>query len=197
MKRRRYHSLDDAVPAFIRERILLWIVTPFPTVVALLLLYDLSDGRTKVLRNGEATLWQEPVAFAQAGSICALFCIVTALFWLALIKNWDETRLPPRLRDLPHLAIVALIFVTVGATFIGRQLLTGELTLGGRGAALIGRHLSVHDTPIRFLVASAIYFGSCAGISLGWYLVLKRWTKGTQNRWRPTFDDPSKRSRIQ
>ena len=196
MKRRRYHSLDDAVPRFVRERILLWIVTPFPTVVALLLLYDLLDGRTKILTNGETTLWQEPTKFAQAGGVCALFCIVTALLWLALIRNWDEKWLPPGLRDLPHLIIVALIFLTCGALMTGRELLTGEIILSGRGTALIGRHLSVDDTPIRFALFCGVYVACCSAIALGWYLALRRWAKGPQIRWKPTFDDPSKRARF-
>ena len=171
-------------------------MTPFPTVVALLLLYDMSDGRTKVSTNGEATLWQEPAAFAQAAGGCALFCVVTALFWLALIKNWDERWLPPSLREIPHLLIVALIFFTCGAFILGSELLTGEITLSGRGTALLGRHLSVDETPIRFAFFCGVYVATCLATALGWYLALRRWARGPQIRWKPTFDDPSKRSRL-
>jgi hypothetical protein len=195
MKRRRYHSLDDFLPPRMRERILLWVLTPFPTFVALMFVYDLLDGRTRLTSDGAVTLWEKPGAFAMATGVCLLFCIVAAMFWLALINNLNEEWLPPKLRNRPHLALVALIFATVGAVFLGRELLTGEITLSGR-ARVIGRHLSVGQTPIRFALACLVYLGFCAGIAFGWFLALKRWMSGSKHRWRPAFSDPSKRGRM-
>ena len=196
MKRRRYHSLDDFLPPRMRERILLWVRTPFPTFVALLFVYDLLDGRTRLASDGAVTFWENPGAFAMATGVCLLFCIVAVMFWLALINNWNEEWLPLKLRNRPHLAIVALIFATFGAVFLGRELMTGEIALGGRGARLMGRHLSIGDTPIRYAFACVIYLGLCTGIGLGWFLTVKGWVSGPKHRWRPTFDDPSKRSRL-
>ena len=195
MKRRRYHSLYDFLPPRMRERILLWVLTPFPTFVALLFVYDLLDGRTRLASDGAVTFWENPGAFAMATGVCLLFCIVAVMFWLALINNWNEEWLPLKLRNRPHLAIVALIVVTGGAVLLGHELMTGEITLSGR-ARVIGRHLSVGETPIRFALACLVYLGFCAGIALGWFLALKRWAQGPQHRWRPALYDPSKRGRM-
>ena len=169
-------------------RIALWLFAAMLVLLAILATADLLDGETRFLWDRRVTIWDEPYLFAASAGVDLVCIAMASVFYLAAISASNPNWLPSglRMKPLPGLALMCLL--TAGLVVGGFELASGEVT--GRG---IG-HLTASGTPIRFGIFAIAYFVFLALVPFGWYLVHEEWVNPPEHRWKPTFEDPSKRT---
>lgn len=174
----------------LRIRIVLWALAGTCLLLAVFATLEMIDGDSRFLWKRSVSISAEPLHFAASAAVCGVLWFVGAIAYLAAI-GWDRPNsLPRRLRDKPLVLITFLIFMTAGAVLGGIELASGEATVRRGG------HISADGTPVRYSLYVFAYLFFCAALAVGWFVAIFQWRNPEGKRWKPEFDDPSKRSGL-